>query len=40
LSFDIFENMCHATNAAGLTPKTFFIFCIFEKECRVTREIN
>jgi len=36
LSFDIFENECHATRAAKLTPKTFFIFCVFEKECCAT----
>jgi len=37
LTFYVFENKCHATD---LTPKPFFIFCIFEKECRVTRAIN
>jgi len=31
MSFDIFENKSHATCAAGLTKKTFFIFCIFWK---------
>jgi len=37
LSFAIFENECHATPVAKLTPKkTFFIFFIFEKECRAT----
>jgi len=30
LTFDTFENKCHATRVVGLTPKIFFIFCIFE----------
>jgi len=29
LSFHIFETKCHVTRATGLTPKTFFILCIF-----------
>jgi len=40
LSFDISENECHATHAVGLTPKIFFIFCIFEKECRATQAVD
>jgi len=40
LSFDIFENECHATHAARLTPKTIFIFCIFEKEYRATGAVD
>jgi len=40
LSFDIFENKCHVTRAVGLTPKSFFILCMFEMECRVTRVVD
>jgi len=40
LSFDIFENKCHATCAVGLTPKIIFIFCIYERECRETRAVD
>jgi len=31
LSFDIFENRCHATRAARLTPKYFYDFYILER---------
>jgi len=36
LSYEIFENECHATLAAKLIQKTFLYF-IFEKECRATQ---
>jgi len=35
-----FKIKCHAVRAAGLTPKSFFIFCIFKRECRATRAID
>jgi len=40
LSLDILKNECHATRAAGLTPKSLFIFYIFEKECRATQAVD
>jgi len=34
------KNKCHATRAAGLTPKSFFILCIYERECRATQAVD